>query len=533
MRKKTLLIISITLITLIVFLYTITSAVVSNGFSQVEKRDTMKNVDRVNDALSDELSVLSGVVGDWAAWNETYTFVNGENPNFVEEQIADRTFIEIRLNLVLFINSTGGVTYGSAFDLKNETAVPIPESIREYLSADSILLRHQDTQSSVTGIINLPEGPMLVASRPILTNEREGPIRGSVIWGRYLNDEKINMIGTKTHLNITMHRLDDTKLPSDFLFARDSFSEHEEILVRPLNEEAIAGYTLLNDVHGAPALIMRVAMPRDIFNQGQVGIRYLLISLIVLGLIFGILTIWLLDRLIISRLFHLNSDVIGIGATKELSERVAVEGGDELSSLADSINSMLGALQHSQFERQEVEKELRAHRDQLAYVSKAKSEFLSTMSHELRTPLNSIIGFSELLKEGMYGDLNTKQTHYVENVLTSSKFLLNLINDILDLSKVEAGKIELVIEKMPVPGTISETIVLIKEKASKHNVCVEQDLDPQLDFIEADKQRFKQILFNLLSNAIKFSKKEGGTVTIATKKEEDMAKFSVADTGIG
>jgi len=533
LRKKTLLIIGITLFCLIALLYTISSAVVLNGFSQVEKQNTIKNVERVNDAISDELSVLSGVVGDWAAWNETYYFVNGDNPNFVEEQIADRTFIEIKINLVLFINSTGGVAYGSAFDLKNETAVPIPESIQEYLSSDSIILQHRDTQSSITGIILLPEGPMLFASRPILTNERDGPIRGSVIWGRYLNDEKINLIGTKTHLNITMYRLDDTKMPSEVISARDSFSEQEEILVRPINEKSIAGYTLMNDVYGTPALIMRVDIPRDIFNQGLVGMRYLLISLIVLGLIFGFLTILLLDKYILSRLFHINSDVIGIGATKELSRRVAVEGKDELSSLTISINTMLESLERSKIEYQEIEKELRANRDQLAEVSKAKSEFLAQMSHELRTPLNSIIGFSELLKTGVTGKLNEKQEHYMDYVITSSKFLLDLINDILDLSKVEAGKIELVNEKMSLPGNIIESINLVKENAFKNNIFINQDFDSQLDFIEADKQRVKQILFNLLSNAIKFSKPEGGTITIRTRKEGDMAKISVSDTGIG
>jgi len=109
--------------------------------------------------------------------------------------------------------------------------------------------------------------------------------------------------------------------------------------------------------------------------------------------------------------------------------------------------------------------------------------------------------------------LNEKQAHYINNVITSGKFLLNLINDILDLSKVEAGKIELMMERISIPVTIGETLILIKEKSSKHNVSIKQDIDPQIDFIEADKQRFKQILFNLLSNAVKFSKKEGGTVT--------------------
>ncbi len=177
--------------------------------------------------------------------------------------------------------------------------------------------------------------------------------------------------------------------------------------------------------------------------------------------------------------------------------------------------------------------DLRVEKERVEYANRAKSEFLATMSHELRTPLNSIIGFSELLKEGMYGELNEKQAHYINNVITSSKFLLDLINDILDLSKVEAGKIELAKERISVQVTIGETLILIKEKASKLNILLKQEIDPQIDFIEADKQRFKQILFNLLSNAVKFSKKEGGTVTITAKKEGDMAKISVSDTGIG
>lgn len=176
---------------------------------------------------------------------------------------------------------------------------------------------------------------------------------------------------------------------------------------------------------------------------------------------------------------------------------------------------------------------MRAEKERVEFANRAKSEFLATMSHELRTPLNSIMGFSELLKGGMYGELNEKQAHYIDNVITSSKFLLNLINDILDLSKVESGKIELVKERISVQATISETLILIKEKASKHNIILKHEIDPQIDFIEADKQRLKQILFNLLSNAVKFSKPEGGTVTITAKKVGDMVKFSISDTGIG
>ncbi len=169
----------------------------------------------------------------------------------------------------------------------------------------------------------------------------------------------------------------------------------------------------------------------------------------------------------------------------------------------------------------------------LEAADKAKNEFLANMSHELRTPLNASIGFSELLTQGMAGELSEKQKHFMDNILTSNQFLLTLINDILDLSKIETGKIELVPGKMSVPVTIKETLTLIKEKAMKDNVLLETEFDAELEFIGADKQRFKQILFNLLSNAVKFSKEEGGTVTIRTKKEGDTAKISISDTGIG
>ncbi|MFZ2409959.1 MAG: ATP-binding protein [Candidatus Methanoperedens sp.] len=176
---------------------------------------------------------------------------------------------------------------------------------------------------------------------------------------------------------------------------------------------------------------------------------------------------------------------------------------------------------------------LRLENLRLEAADKAKSEFLASMSHELRTPLNAVLGFSQLLNDGLAGELNEKQKHFVDNINNSGNFLLSLINDILDLSKIEAGKIELVPDKMSVPETIKETLSLIKEKAMKHKVLLKTEIDPELEFIEADKQRFKQVLFNLLSNAVKFSKEEGGAVTITAKKEGDMAQISVSDTGIG
>lgn len=177
--------------------------------------------------------------------------------------------------------------------------------------------------------------------------------------------------------------------------------------------------------------------------------------------------------------------------------------------------------------------EISRENERLVYASNAKNDFLSNMSHELRTPLNAIIGFSDLLKMKTLGNLTEKQESYVDNIRYGGRHLLNIISDILDLSKIEAGKMDMVFEKISVLEIIDETLVMVEEMAKKNRVTIQKEFDPQLEFIEADKQRFIQILFNLMSNAVKFSKKEGGLVTVTTKKEGDNAKFSISDTGIG
>ncbi|WP_340818679.1 response regulator [Methanolobus sp. WCC4] len=165
-------------------------------------------------------------------------------------------------------------------------------------------------------------------------------------------------------------------------------------------------------------------------------------------------------------------------------------------------------------------------------ASRTKSEFLANMSHELRTPLNSVIGFSDLLLEGTFGSLNDKQKRYVGNISHSGKHLLSLINDILDLSKVEAGKMVLSIEEFDVGESLSEIRAIISPLAKKKDIGMVIELVPENIWIKADKGKFKQIIYNLLSNAIKFTD-DGGSVGVSVTKKDDHILFNVTDTGIG
>lgn len=165
-------------------------------------------------------------------------------------------------------------------------------------------------------------------------------------------------------------------------------------------------------------------------------------------------------------------------------------------------------------------------------ANRTKSEFLANMSHELRTPLNSIIGFADLLYEQVYGELNEKQLKSVGNIYKSGKHLLNLINSILDLSKVEAGKMELYYKQFELANKINTIKSLVSPIADKKNIQIEIDIDSGLSTICADEARFAQVMYNLVDNAIKFSF-ENGRVKIGARRKGDMVEITVSDTGIG
>ncbi|BCS52013.1 ATP-binding protein [Geobacter sp. SVR] len=219
-----------------------------------------------------------------------------------------------------------------------------------------------------------------------------------------------------------------------------------------------------------------------------------------------------------------------------------------------SFYSVMETLGEQNRELELRKQEAEAARRDADVASKAKSDFLANMSHELRTPLNSVIGFSEVLLDELFGSLNEKQKVYVNNILVSGRHLLSLINDILDLSKVEAGKMELELSRFPLRQSLQGAVALLMEKALKHGITLSLWIPPEADReIEADERKLKQIMFNLLSNAVKFTP-EGGSVLVSahcgngadrdmpdaggdyvaeTGSAPEFVEISVTDTGIG
>ena len=250
--------------------------------------------------------------------------------------------------------------------------------------------------------------------------------------------------------------------------------------------------------------------------------------LLLAGLVLSMLASLYLARRMVEpiRAIQAGAARIGVG---QLEQRIEVHTGDELEALSEQFNKMAVDLKESY---SGLERKVEERTRDLEVANRHKSEFLANMSHELRTPLNAIIGFSEVLQERMFGEMNEKQTEYIDDIHGSGKHLLSLINDILDLSKIEAGRMELDLATFSVPEAIGNALTLIRERALRHGIELTASIDPAVGEISADERKFKQILLNLLSNAVKFTP-EGGRIAVAARPGGGLIEVSVTDTGIG
>jgi signal transduction histidine kinase len=225
----------------------------------------------------------------------------------------------------------------------------------------------------------------------------------------------------------------------------------------------------------------------------------------------------LLSSSVVGPLRRTEERLTEIGAG-EFSGRLDVPNRDEIGSLAAKVNSTSDELQ-------------RVYRE-LELASEHKSQFLATMSHELRTPLNAIIGFSEVLHEQMFGELNERQVAYVRDVLEAGKHLLSLINDVLDLAKIEAGRMELDLSEVAIPEVLRSAVSLHSERASREGLELSLTTEPEEITVTADERRVRQVVFNLVSNAVKFTPGDG-RIDISARVENGHVEVGVADTGPG
>ncbi|WP_445240842.1 CHASE4 domain-containing protein [Microcoleus vaginatus] len=208
--------------------------------------------------------------------DDTYAFIQNRNSEFIASNLIPEGLANLRVNIAVFVNTSGKIVYGTGFDSEKLKLTSVPEALKRRISLSDALLQHPNAKSSIAGILLLPSGPILISSRPILTTKSTGPIRGTLIFGRNLDAAGIAKLSKITRLPLIVHSVNEPGLPADFQKAREKLSEKKPILVRPVSEESIAGYTLIRDIYNQPALLLRVDIPREIYRQGQISLLYLL-----------------------------------------------------------------------------------------------------------------------------------------------------------------------------------------------------------------------------------------------------------------
>lgn len=368
-RKTALLIIFATTLFLVLLLYGISETFFLGSFANLEDRTVLQNVDRAQLALSSDIDQLNSTETDWASWNETYAFIMDRNHNYITANLNTETLTNLRLNLMLFIDSSGQLVFAKMMNLDARKEMPIPQNLLKNLfKKGSLICRNESDMFK--GIALLPEGSLLISSQPILTSEGNGPVRGTLIIGRYL-DSELTHLSELTQLPLACQRINDSNMSSDFAAVRSSILNGKPVLVNPLSENSIAGYALIKDIYGDPALILRVDLQRDIYRQGQSAVYYFSIYILLIGLIFAIVILFLLDKTFLSRIGSLVLDVRNIGLSGDVSMRIPVAGKDELSSLSCNINEMLDKIYQS-------EVELKRSKERLASLHRFQDGLLDT-----------------------------------------------------------------------------------------------------------------------------------------------------------
>jgi signal transduction histidine kinase len=533
LRQKTLLLIGVTFACLITVLYVALRTIILDGFTALEDKHAQQNVQRVVNTFARERDALSTASADYAHWDDTYRFLQGNYPEYIAVNMVDDTFANLDLNLIILVNASHEIAYAKALDLENDTEVPVPDYVVELFAGDSPFIHHEELLSMLSGVVMSPDGPLLIASVAVTTSQLEGPTAGVLVFGRYLDETLVARLSEQAGFPLALTKY-DPQAPFGLVAFDTGSSSGVPISIQRSTNHQLAGYALLNDLTGNPALVLRVDMERDIYQQGLKTLGYLVLSLIAAGIIFGAVIIVLVERSVLRRLANLSRYVSAITQTNDPSARVAVEGQDELANLAGSINTMLAALEQTYQRVREQAQELRVAGARAKEAARIRGEFLANMSHELRTPLNAIIGFSDMLLMGMNGELNDGQRHKVQRLRENGARLLSLVNDVLDISRIQAKRVELVQKPFAVrilyDRIASQIGVLAAEKNLEFTVSMDSDLP---DVIVGDEKRIEQIIVNLLSNAIKFT--ESGSVSLRSSANlaEKTWSIKVSDTGVG
>ena len=346
-RAKTIGSIAVLVLVLWVALLITVSSYGARTAASFERTEVEQTLQRAAAAISSQRAQLKSVVGDWALWTDTYRFVRGDNPAYPEDNLADDSIANIDLDFMVFLDGNGAIFYGKAIDPYSRVATELPDGLAAYLSSRPALSRMTDPKDTTTGVLALPEGPVVIAAEPISTGDGSAPPAGTLVIGRALVGDRIDAMRDLMATPLRLYDVGSRQLPSAAQGALVKLNSGRINAVVPSGANVL-GYTVYNGLDRKPAVLVEVQQPRTVVQLTNSGVARLSVGLGIMGLALVLALVAVVDVSVLSRLKSLRNGVADVGRSGDASARLHVRGNDEISQVTESINGMLAELERSQ-----------------------------------------------------------------------------------------------------------------------------------------------------------------------------------------
>ena len=367
LRKKTLAILIGVIIGIIILFTIISFTFFLDNYRKIETTYVTDYSNQVAQNVKNEMDNLDLIIRPWGAWDDMYGYVGGEKVDPIKSTFGEAQFINRRLNFIIIANNQGDIVFGEGFDREKNKLTPLRADLISEIARQGSPLRNLVTSTMPSGFLSLPQGTVLLSSYPILRSDFTGPPRGAIIIGRYMDDAEVARLSPASRLQISIIPFEQVSLsPPDRTLLSDA--DTSQVVVRTLNENTVETERVIWDISENGKFLFSIRMPRDIYQQGKGDILNFIYLQLFIGLVIGLLIIWLLDSQILRRLTSINAEIEDITVHKKGKSHVTPKGNDEISHLALAMNRMLDQINQDQKELREQESRFREFAEQFPEI---------------------------------------------------------------------------------------------------------------------------------------------------------------------
>lgn len=335
------------LLSLFAVIIVLSRTVFLDGYEEIEQQQMLNDLKRGSDAITLRLKELDRTALDWSAWDDTYRFIVDRNQPYITSNMPDKAVAGIDLHLILFLDTKNEEIFSKWISLKTQQETIPPKALLASLGPLTSLLKNRPISEGVRGIVMLPEGPLLVAARPIITSTFSGPVRGTFVVGRMLDNSIIDQIRQETRLDLQLIK------------GGGSLTLHRQLQITLPDDQRIRGEQLLTDILGTPVLTLQVVSPRSVYQLGQKSSMYVAFFLVASGTLIAVLLFVYGEKGIVRHLIRMSRQADEIAKTGDSHQRLVIGGAQELKQLGNAVNNMLASLEQAHKEMQESEQKHR------------------------------------------------------------------------------------------------------------------------------------------------------------------------------